>query len=93
MERSTAGTATVIAPIARTTMDTAMDDGTMERAISTAVSLAAIKAARTEFQRFRILTVEYYRIRIRELDCSWILFCKNKMAFLFPVLVKSVIKW
>ena len=31
----------------------------MERAISTAVSLAAIKAARTEFQRFRILTVEY----------------------------------
>ena len=47
------------APTVRPTMDTAMDGGTMERAISTAVSLAAIKAARTEFQRFRILTVEY----------------------------------
>ena len=47
------------APTVRPTMDIAMDDGTMERAISTAVSLAAIKAARTEFQRFRILAVEY----------------------------------
>ena len=49
----------MIAPIARPTTDTAMGGGTMERAISTAASLAAIKAARTEFQRFRILTVEY----------------------------------
>ena len=49
----------MIAPIACPTTDTAMDGGTMERAISTAASLAAIKAARTEFQRFRILAVEY----------------------------------
>ena len=49
----------MIAPIARLTTDTAMDSGTMERTISTAASLAEIKAARTEFQRFRILTVEY----------------------------------
>ena len=49
----------MIAPIARPTTDTAMDGGTMERAISTAASLAAIKAARTEFQRFRIITAKY----------------------------------
>lgn len=83
----------MIAPIAHPTMDTAMDDGTMERAISTAASLAAIKAARTEFQRFRVLTVEYYRIRIQEQPSSWILFCGNKTIFLIPILVKSVIKW
>lgn len=47
----------------RPTTDTAMDGGTMERAISTAASLAAIKAARTEFQRFRILAVEYIESR------------------------------
>lgn len=70
------------APIAHPTMDTAMDGGTMERAISTAASLAAIKATRTEFQRFRVLTVEYYRIRIQEQSSSWILFCGNKTIFL-----------
>lgn len=92
-KRSTAGTATVIAPIARTTMDTAMDDGTMERAISTAVSLAAIKAARTEFQRFRIITAKYIESGSRSSLAPGILFCGNKTIFLIPILVKSVIKW
>ena len=67
----------MIAPIARLTTDTAMGGGTMERAINTAVSLAAIKAARTEFQRFRILTVEY----IESGSGSWIApesFCIKK---------------
>ena len=72
----------MIVPTARTTMDTAMGGGTMEKVISTAASLAAIKAARTEFQRFRVLTVEYYRIRIQEQSSSWILFCGNKTIFL-----------
>ena len=49
-KKSIAGTATVTAPTVRPTMDTAMDGGTMERAINTAAGLAAIKATRTEFQ-------------------------------------------
>ena len=67
----------MIAPTVRPTTDTAMDDGTMERAISTAVSLAAIKAARTEFQQFRIITAEY----IESGSGSWIApesFCIKK---------------
>lgn len=67
----------MIAPIAHPTMDTAMDDGTMERAISTAASLAAIKATRTEFQRFRIITAKYIESGSR----SWIApesFCIKK---------------
>lgn len=47
------------APTVRPTMDTAMDSGTMEKVISMAASLAAIKAARTEFQQFRIITAKY----------------------------------
>ena len=65
------------APTVRPTMDTAMDDGTMERAINTAASLAAIKAVRTEFQRFRIITAEYIESGFR----SWIApesFCIKK---------------
>lgn len=67
----------MIVPTVRPTTNTAMDDGTMERAISTAASLAAIKAARTEFQRFRIITAEYIESGSR----SWIApesFCVKK---------------
>lgn len=67
----------MIAPTVRPTMDTAMDGGTMERTINTAASLAAIKAARTEFQRFRIITAEYIESGSR----SWIApesFCIKK---------------
>ena len=49
----------MIAPIVRPTMDTAMGGGTMEKAISTAASLAAIKEMETKNLRFRILAVEY----------------------------------
>ena len=48
------------APTARPTMDTAMDGGTMERAINTAASLAGIKEMETKNLRFRILVVEKY---------------------------------
>lgn len=67
----------MIVPTARTTMDTAMGGGTMEKVISTAASLAAIKAARTEFQQFRIITAEYIESGSR----SWIApesFCIKK---------------
>lgn len=80
-KRSIAGTATVTAPTVRPTMDTAMDGGTMERAINTAASLAAIKAARTEFQQFRILTAKYIESGSRSSLAPGSFFVEIKRSF------------
>lgn len=78
----------MIAPIARLTMDTAMGGGTMEKAISTAASLAAIKAARTEFQQFRILTAEYIESGSGSRTAPGSFFAKIKWPFCSQYLLK-----